>query len=134
MKRHMKGWLPQEIAKLNSMRNDGADIKEIAQALHRSPWSIKSKLAVLHAAPRINPWDEDLRPEMKRQDLAFQWAMTHAIESGAENASFGRDRRISKPTRPIPLVSPAPEISGCSSAAGLCADMGVTNSERWPVK
>jgi hypothetical protein len=65
-----------------------------------------------------------------RADAAFQSLMAEAIRTGSEHAKCG----IFKDDTPFVgrMIHPEPVSSGCSSAAGMCADAGefLTTRER----
>jgi hypothetical protein len=69
------------------------------------------------------PSSRPARHSKRRQDLAFQQAMTRAVGAGLEKPPMigvYRDARALDAPR---LFAPVPHFSGCTSPARMCADL-----------
>ncbi|HEY1543482.1 MAG TPA: hypothetical protein VGG01_13805 [Xanthobacteraceae bacterium] len=122
-------WTQAEEAQLIEEFRAGVRLGDIAEALRKTPGSVRWKLTQLGldslpCAPPGTPkpqYDEQQLAH-RRGDLAFKRAMLDAIRAGAEHAEpvVIRSRVGHYVRRVIPEVE-----SGYRSSAGYTADMGV---------
>lgn len=122
-------WTQAEEAQLIEQFRAGVGPEDIAEALRKTPGSVRWKLTQLGlgslpCAPPGSPkpqYDEQQLAH-RRGDLAFKRAMLEAIRAGAERAEpvVFRSRVGHYVRRVIPEVE-----SGYRSSAGYTADMGV---------
>ncbi len=125
------GWTQTEETMLVAGFRDGGTPDELADALGKTPGSVRWKLNVLGlvtlpcAPPGARkPQYDEQELAHRRGDLAFKRAMLLAIRAGAERAQPVVIRR--RVTRYVRRIIPAVE-SGYRSSAGFAADMGVDN-------
>ncbi len=124
-------WTPAEEAQLVDGFRAGMELDHLADALRKTPGSVRWKLTqlglvTLPCAPPGTPkpqYDEQ-HLQHRRGDLAFKRAMLGAIRAGAERVEpvVIRSRVGHYVRRVIPEVE-----SSYRSSAGYTADMGVNH-------
>ena len=121
-------WTQVEEAMLVTSFHAGIGPEHIAQALRKTPGSVRWKLTQMGltrlpcAPPGVaKPQYDEQGVAVRRGDLAFKRAMLFAIKAGTERARPGVIKSRAK--HYVRRVTPTIE-SGYRSSAGYTADMG----------